>query len=83
MFSEVSHARAFAKWIRGHLKNKDSLEEEGDTICFIGPSGAIDEIERYDLPTDASLSVERRPAGMDVDEADESGVNETFSYYGT
>lgn len=83
MFENPEQAKRFKEYL---LKEKfliNSIEEEGDTICFLGADNMVDQLERYDLPTDQSMNVERRPAGLDVDEAEEKDLNESFSYYGT
>lgn len=83
VFEEANQAKNFKLYLLKEQFLIDSLEEEGDTICFIGAKNMIENIERYDLLKDQYLNVERRPAGLDVDEAEEKGLNETFSYYGT
>lgn len=60
-----------------------NLEDEGHTICFIGPTKVFELIESYQLPEGITLQVERRPAGSDPDDAEAEGVLESFAYYGS
>lgn len=83
MFDEQEHARPFKKFLASTKAGVKKLEDEGHTICFIGPEDILAVVESYQLPEGITLQVERRPEGTDPDEAEAEGSVESFAYYGT
>lgn len=82
MFDNQKDARPFKKHVASSKANLSNLEDEGHTICFIGPSDLLSLIEAYKLPEGITLQVERRPAGVDPDDAEAEGTVESYAYYG-
>jgi hypothetical protein len=83
IFDDEEEGGEFKIYIKKYGKSFSRLEDAGHTICFVGSKKMLSVVERYRLPDDATMHVERRPAGIDSDQAAADGLEESFVYHGS